>query len=54
MKMAVVQLIKGALDTAEERILKRVREYVMFHRVGEGDPWDRQERDRDALCAQEG
>ncbi len=54
MKVAVVQFIKGAMDTAEERILKSFEGHVTFHRVGEGYTWETQDRDRDILCAQEG
>jgi len=53
MKVAVVQFIKGAIDTAEERILKSFGEQVVFLRMGEGYTWETQDRERDTMVAQE-
>lgn len=53
MKVAVVQFVKGALDTAEERILKSFGDQVEFLRMGEGYTWETQDRTRDTLKAQE-
>ncbi|GJL53338.1 MAG: cob(I)yrinic acid a,c-diamide adenosyltransferase [Nitrospirales bacterium] len=53
MKIAVVQFIKGAIDTAEERILKGFGEQVTFLRMGEGYTWETQDRERDKRFAQE-
>ena len=53
MKVAVVQFIKGAIDTAEERVLKGFGEQVSFLRMGEGYTWETQDRERDKQCAQE-
>ena len=53
MKIAVVQFIKGAIDTAEERILKGFGEQVTFLRMGEGYTWETQDRERDKQFAQE-
>ena len=53
LKVAVVQFIKGALDTAEERILKGFGEQVTFLRLGEGYTWETQDRERDARVAQQ-
>ena len=53
MKIAVVQFIKGALDTAEERVLKGFGDQVVFLRTGEGYTWETQDRDRDAQFAQQ-
>lgn len=53
MKVAVVQFIKGAIDTAEERILKSFGDQVEFLRMGEGYTWETQDRTRDTLRAQE-
>ncbi len=53
MKVAVVQFIKGAIDTAEERVLKGFGEQVTFLRMGEGYTWETQDRERDKHCAQE-
>ena len=52
MKVAIVQFIKGAVDTAEERILKGFGEQVMFLRMGEGYTWETQDRERDKAVAQ--
>lgn len=52
MKIAVVQFIKGAIDTAEERILKGFGEQVTFLRMGEGYTWETQDRERDKRLAQ--
>lgn len=53
MKVAVVQFIKGAIDTAEERILKSFGGQVVFLRMGEGYTWETQDRERDKAVAQE-
>jgi len=51
-KVAVVQFIKGALDTAEERALKSFGDRVVFLRMGEGYTWETQDRERDTQFAQ--
>ena len=51
MKVAVVQFIKGAIDTAEERTLKGFGEQVAFLRMGEGYTWETQDRERDTVMA---
>jgi cob(I)alamin adenosyltransferase len=53
MNVAVVQFIKGAIDTAEERILKSFGNQVVFLRMGEGYTWETQDRERDTRVAQE-
>jgi cob(I)alamin adenosyltransferase len=53
MKVAVVQFIKGAIDTAEERALKSFGDRITFLRMGEGYTWETQDRDRDTKFAQE-
>jgi cob(I)alamin adenosyltransferase len=53
MKVAVVQFIKGAIDTAEERALKSFGDQITFLRMGEGYTWETQDRERDTKCAQE-
>ena len=53
MKVAIVQFIKGAIDTAEERILRSFGDRVMFLRMGEGYTWETQDRERDTRFAQE-
>ena len=52
-KVAVVQFIKGALDTAEERALKSFGDQVVFLRMGEGYTWETQDRARDTNFAQQ-
>jgi cob(I)alamin adenosyltransferase len=52
MKVAVVQFIKGAIDTAEERALKSFGDRVVFLRMGEGYTWETQDRERDIAFAQ--
>lgn len=51
-KIAVVQFIKGAIDTAEERVLKSFGPLVTFLRMGEGYTWETQDRARDTAFAQ--
>ncbi|TAJ23981.1 MAG: cob(I)yrinic acid a,c-diamide adenosyltransferase [Nitrospirae bacterium] len=52
MKVAIVQFIKGAVDTAEERVLKSFGDQVVFLRMGEGYTWETQDRARDTEFAQ--
>lgn len=52
LKVAIVQFIKGAIDTAEERSLKSFGEQVAFLRMGEGYTWETQNRERDTAMAQ--
>lgn len=52
MKVAIVQFIKGAIDTAEERVLKSFGDRVAFLRMGEGYTWETQDRARDTDHAQ--
>jgi cob(I)alamin adenosyltransferase len=52
LKVAVVQFIKGAIDTAEERALKSFGDRVTFLRMGEGYTWETQDRERDTKCSQ--
>jgi cob(I)alamin adenosyltransferase len=51
LKMAVVQFIKGAINTAEERTLKSFGDRVTFLRMGEGYTWETQDRERDTQFA---
>lgn len=53
MKVAVVQFIKGAIDTAEDRALKAFGDQVTFLRMGQGYTWETQDRDRDTYAAQQ-
>ncbi|HEV7815449.1 MAG TPA: cob(I)yrinic acid a,c-diamide adenosyltransferase [Janthinobacterium sp.] len=47
MKVGVVQFIKGAMSTGEEKFLRRFPDEVSFHVMGEGYTWDTQDRARD-------
>ena len=53
MKVAIVQFIKGAIDTAEQRALRDFGDLVTFLRLGEGYTWETQDRERDTKVAQE-
>ena len=53
MKVAVVQFIKGAIDTAEQRALCDFGDLVTFLRLGEGYTWETQDRERDTKVARE-
>jgi cob(I)alamin adenosyltransferase len=53
LKVAVVQFIKGAIVTAEERALKSFGDRVTFLRMGEGYTWETQDRERDTKFAQQ-
>ncbi len=53
MKVAVVQFIKGAMSTGEEKFLRRFPDEVSFHAMGEGYTWEMQDRERDILKAGE-
>lgn len=47
MKVGVVQFIKGAMSTGEEKFLRRFPDEVSFHAMGEGYTWETQNRERD-------
>lgn len=47
MKVGVVQFIKGAMSTGDEKFLRRFPEEVSFHVMGEGYTWETQNRERD-------
>ena len=53
MKVAVVQFIKGAIDTAEQRALRDFGDLVTFLRLGEGYTWETQDRERDTNVTRE-
>ena len=52
MQVGVVQFIKGAMETGEEKFLRRFPEEVQFHAMGEGYTWNTQDRERDIAKAQ--
>lgn len=51
MKLAVVQYVKGAIDTAETGAFARYGEQVEWHRMGEGFSWITQDPERDRQAA---
>jgi cob(I)alamin adenosyltransferase len=53
MKVAVVQFIKGAMSTGEEKFLRRFPDEVQIHAMGEGYTWETQDRERDIVKAQQ-
>ena len=53
MKSAVVQFIKGGMNTGEENFLRRFPEEVSFHAMGEGYTWETQDRERDIAKAEQ-
>jgi len=52
MKVGVVQFIKGAFATGEERFFRRFPDEVQYHVMGEGYTWETQDRARDIEKAQ--
>lgn len=53
MKCAVVQFIKGGMQTGErDLITSRFSDICQFHTMGEGFTWETQDRDRDTEMAQ--
>lgn len=55
MPCAVVQFIKGAWDTGEQRVLvERFSDLCQIHVTGEGFTWETQDRARDIACARSG
>ena len=53
MKVGVVQFIKGAMPTGDDKFLRRFPEEVSLHALGEGYTWETQDRERDILKAQQ-
>ena len=51
MKVGVVQFIKGAFKTGEERFF-RAQPLMDYHVMGEGYTWDTQDRERDVAAAE--
>ncbi|HEY8023502.1 MAG TPA: cob(I)yrinic acid a,c-diamide adenosyltransferase [Burkholderiaceae bacterium] len=47
MQVGIVQFIKGAMSTGEEKFLRRFPQEVQFHAMGEGYTWETQNRERD-------
>lgn len=51
MKVAIIQFVKGAIPTGEERVLRQLSHGVTFLRMGEGFTWETQDRERDIQAA---
>jgi cob(I)alamin adenosyltransferase len=51
MKVGVVQFIKGAMSTGEERFFRRFPDEISFHTMGDGYTWETQNRERDIASA---
>lgn len=52
MKVGVVQFIKGAMATGEERFYRRFPDEVRYYVMGEGYTWNTQDRERDVAKAE--
>lgn len=52
MKVGIVQFIKGAIATGEEKFFRRFPDEVSFHVMGEGYTWETQNRERDIANAE--
>lgn len=52
-KVGVVQFIKGAASTGEEKFFRRFPDEVRYHVMGEGFTWETQDRQRDIAKARE-
>ncbi|MBB5754570.1 cob(I)yrinic acid a,c-diamide adenosyltransferase [Prosthecomicrobium pneumaticum] len=51
MPVAVVQFVKGAMDTGETKALAAFGDLAEVHRLGEGFTWETQDRQRDIAAA---
>lgn len=50
-RVAIIQFIKGAWDTGEQRAFQQFGEQIAFYPMGEGFTWDTQDKVRDvAAC----
>jgi cob(I)alamin adenosyltransferase len=54
MKVGVVQFIKGAFSTGEERFFRRFPQEVEYHVVGDGFTWETQNLEQDIASAEAG
>ena len=52
-KVAIIQFIKGAWTTGEEKALKNLSSNISWHSLGEGFTWETQDRIRDEKLVQE-
>lgn len=54
MKIGIVQFIKGAMSTGEEKFYRRFPGQVDYHVVGDGFTWDTQNLEQDQASARAG
>ncbi len=54
MKIGVVQFIKGAFSTGEEKFFRRFPDDVDYHVVGDGFTWETQNLEQDITSAERG
>lgn len=54
MKVGIVQFIKGAMSTGEEKFYRRFPGQVDYHVVGDGFTWDTQNLEQDQASARAG
>ncbi len=54
MKVGVVQFIKGAFSTGEEKFFRRFPEEVDYHVEGDGFTWETQNLEQDIASAEKG
>ncbi|HVW30587.1 MAG TPA: cob(I)yrinic acid a,c-diamide adenosyltransferase [Polyangiaceae bacterium] len=52
LKAAVVQYVKGAIETAETSAFARFGDRIEWHRMGEGFHWNTQDAERDRRAAE--
>ncbi|AXS40909.1 cob(I)yrinic acid a,c-diamide adenosyltransferase [Breoghania sp. L-A4] len=52
-KVAIVQFVKGRIDTGERMALGRFDDLVTLKRMGDGFTWETQDRQRDIAAARE-
>lgn len=51
LRVGVVQFIKGAIETGEEKFFRRFPDEVVWHSVGAGYTWNTQDRSADTALA---
>lgn len=54
MNVGVVQFIKGAFSTGEEKFFRRFPDEVAYHVVGDGFTWETQNLEQDIASAEKG
>lgn len=51
MKVGIIQFIKGAMSTGEEKFYRRFPDEVEYHVMGDGFTWNTQDREQDIKTA---